>query len=211
MMWDQYLIDNRDKMLNRVEEVKLLPQTTPGTYLHLGCGPNVFRGFRNVDKFHIDPNVENFDMFQLPCEDCSVDGIYSSHALEHLPFRHAKMALIDWGRVLKKGGKVYLAIPDLEAIMKWLLECPDEEYKWTWIHYTLFGFQTDPNEGWQNPKLDLKVEQGQFHTCGFTKTSIQMFMEKAGLTVETIYSYDGWNTPSIWVEAKKKPSDPIFL
>lgn len=51
--------------------------------------------------------------YGLPFEDNAVDYIYSSHMLEHVFREEARTLLKDVHRVLKKGGWIRLAVPDL--------------------------------------------------------------------------------------------------
>ncbi len=174
-------------------------------FLHLGCGGRILDGFINIDKFYEDSKVINFDIFKLPYENQSTDIIFCSHVLEHLPIRHAKLAIKEWSRVLKpKEGKLFLAIPDLEIIIKLLLQPNLTEDEREWFIYTLFGFQTNPAN--RDPsKLDYLVDPGQFHTCGFTKSSILKELTINGLSVVNMFNFDGWGTPSIWIEAYVVP------
>lgn len=48
----------------------------------------------------------------------SVDAIRASHILEHLPLENAKALLCDCHRVLKPGGVLRIAVPDLEIMIK---------------------------------------------------------------------------------------------
>lgn len=197
--------DNLVKMLGRLEYIKQLPNLNKNdTYLHVGCGKNILDGFVNVDKYYIDSRVLNYDMYKLPNCPNSVSAIYSSHSLEHLPIRHAKMGIENWYSVLKPGGVLYLAIPDLEEIMHILLDPNisdnDKEY---WYMYTLFGYQADCSDLENAYKTDIPVDYGQFHTCGFSKRSISKLLIDKGFAIQDIYNYDGYNTPSIWVEARK--------
>lgn len=172
-------------------------------FLHLGCGGRVLKGFTNVDKYHKAHKVINYDIFQLPFEAESVDTIFCSHVLEHLPIRHAKMAIKEWARVLKKSdpqGGIYLGIPDLDLILQSLLEPNIDDRTREWFLYTLFGFQTNPANRDENV-LDYPVDLGQFHTCGFNKKTIQKELEQSGFTITDMFNYDGWGTPSIWVQA----------
>jgi SAM-dependent methyltransferase len=200
---------NRDQMVQRLETiVKDCPNH--GLSLHLGCGPHHLAGFINADKYYDHPRVVKWDMYQIPLVDGIVSTIYSSHALEHLPFHRAKLALVEWGRVLKQGGRVFLAIPDLEVICQKMLdpEIP-VEVRHSWYHYTLFGYQIDPNTLKQPNNLNLSdvsdfpLDEGQFHRCGFTEETIQYFLRQAGFDIAEIFKYDGYSTPSIWVSAVK--------
>ena len=172
-----------------------------GLCLNLGCGTRILEGFVNVDKYSKADGIQNYDIFKLPYES-EVDVIFCAHVIEHLPIRHARMALQEWGRVMKDGGKVYLGIPDLETIMYRLLDRTLDDKSREWLMYVLFGFQTNP--GNRGDDLDYPVDPGQFHTCGFTQESIRKELEDVGFECKEILNYDGWGTPSIWVVAERK-------
>jgi len=193
---------NLDLMLSRLSKIKALPTTDKALYLHLGCGVHVLDGFLNVDKYVQHPGVMQADMYDVPLPEKSVRAIYSSHALEHLPIRHAKMALENWAKILESNGMLYLAVPDLEAIMRAMLDANvSDQAKWDWYIYTLFGYQIEPGLKQDNP--DTPVCPGQFHTCGFTKAYLQKLLTSAGFKVTEIFDYDGWDTPSIYIEARR--------
>ena len=168
--------------------------------LNLGCGTRLLDGFVNVDKYSRLPNVNNYDIFTLPYG-TEVDVIFCAHVLEHLPIRHAKMAVKEWGRVMKDRGMLYLGIPDIEYVMSRLLDKDLDPQSREFLMYVLFGFQTNP--GNRGDRLDFPVDQGQFHTCGYTKETIKEELENAGFRCVQILNYDGWSTPSIWVVAER--------
>jgi len=166
-------------------------------YLNLGCGGRILDGFVNVDKYYQDDRVINFDIFQLPFENDSADAIFCAHVLEHLPFRHARLATREWARVLKQDAYLYLGIPDIELIFEYFKINNDIDL----FLVTLFGFQTDPDN--RGDDLDYPINEGHFHKCGFTKDMIIQQLESNGFQIEELYNYDGWGTPSIWVKAYK--------
>lgn len=194
---------NRNIVINKENYLfEVAKNDTDKVYLHLGCGGRILEGFINVDKYFEDPNVINYDIFKLPYGPNSIDVIYCSHVLEHLPIRHAKLAVIEWARVLKKGSKLYLAIPDLEIILHKVLDPTTSDKLQEWMMYTLFGYQTNPAN--RDPSvLDYGVDPAQFHTCGFTKETISKELTANNLTITEIFNFDGWGTPSIWVECLK--------
>ena len=198
--------NNLVKMLGRLEYIKQLPkkQTESNICLHVGCGKNILDGFVNIDKYYDDSRVINCDMYKLPHSPNSVSAIYSSHALEHLPIRRAKMCIENWYSILAQEGMLYLAIPDLEEIMHIFLDpnVPDTSKEY-WYMYTLFGYQADCSDLENAYRNDIPVDPGQFHTCGFSKKSISKLLTDNGFVIQDIYNYDGYATPSIWVEAKK--------
>jgi len=188
-----------NEMLRRLEYVKMLPLIdNKGVYLHLGCGPNIFPGFVNVDKFDIRPGVTNWDIGKIEMNESTVDAIYSSHSLEHLSIRDGIRALRNWHHVLKWGGTLYLAVPDLKEICLKMTQGNVEHIQSWWI-YTLFGYQA-PTE---SKGIDVPNEPGQYHMSGYTVETLQHELQQIGFKVDQIFTYDGWGTPSIWVEAKK--------
>ncbi len=87
--------------------------------LHLGCGKRNIPGFVNIDlaKFsHIRYHRPINDLKIL--KNNSVDLIYCCHAFEYFDQFEAFKALKEWRRVLKRGGKLRLAVPDFENIIK---------------------------------------------------------------------------------------------
>lgn len=62
-------------------------------------------------------NAVSLELF----EDNSVDKLYASHILEHLDYREARTGLSEWYRVLKEGGEIMIAVPDLKKLSKLIL------------------------------------------------------------------------------------------
>jgi len=185
--------------IQKLESIKKLPKSG-GLYLHLGCGPHILDNWINIDKYYEDPRVIKEDIYNLDCKE--VDGIYSSHSLEHLPIRHARLALKNWYKILKKGGVLYLAIPDLEETMRKILDSTITfTHRYFWYMHCLFGYQTDSSN--TSPSLDSEIDLGQFHTCGFTEELIRFYLNEDGFKVRELFKYDGWSTPSIYLEAEK--------
>lgn len=87
------------------------------TLLHLGCGKRLLPGFINVDA---EPGADmQLDLTQpLPWPDYSVDGIYSEHFIEHLTQAQGIALLRECRRVLKTGGVIRIATPDLAETVR---------------------------------------------------------------------------------------------
>jgi predicted SAM-dependent methyltransferase len=83
--------------------------------LNWGCGEHPESGWLNSDV----KNVPGIDIVAdvrsgLPLENDSIDYITSIHALPELPYEDLVPALSELRRVLKPGGVLRLALPDLE-------------------------------------------------------------------------------------------------
>lgn len=85
--------------------------------LHIGCGESRIPGWTHLDTRklrHVDVLA---DARQLPFRTGMVDSVYASHLLEHFPIREGLKILKEWRRVLKKGGTLYVAVPNWDAIL----------------------------------------------------------------------------------------------
>jgi len=106
--------------------------------LNLGSGTTRMRGYVNIDKYAKEADL-NIDAAELPYADNTVDKIYTSHMVEHVPFQEFQKMLKEWKRVLKVGGILMIRCPNIEAYLKkWLAG----NYKLRWgegIHW-LLGF-----------------------------------------------------------------------
>lgn len=92
-------------------------------YLNLGCGDRFHPDWENVDFYATGPNVRVHDLRKrTPYPDASFDVVYHSHVLEHFPRDAALILLQECYRLLKPGGIIRVAVPDLERIARLYLE-----------------------------------------------------------------------------------------
>lgn len=80
--------------------------------LNLGSGNIKFPGFINID------GEDGEDITNLDYDDNSVDLIYASHVLEYFDQVEVVDVIGEWYRVLKKGGKIRLAVPDFYELTR---------------------------------------------------------------------------------------------
>ena len=101
-----------------------LPKHSDGkVYVNVGCGFDTSDEFVNVDVLplpHIH-HVHNItDLVMFPKD--SVDLMYASHVLEHIPVKEVEKTLREWRRVLKKGGVLRLSVPDFDNLVDHYVE-----------------------------------------------------------------------------------------
>jgi SAM-dependent methyltransferase len=118
----------------RIYEVMFLPfrsrvikrylDSNAVTRLQIGTGPNVLHGWLNTDVY---PETGLLDSLRrvvfldatkpFPFPDRSIDYVFSEHVIEHLAYNSASNMLGECYRVLRPGGKIRIATPDLHAII----------------------------------------------------------------------------------------------
>src|ERR1700730_4755324 len=92
-------------------------------YLNLGCGYHFHPDWVNLDLQPSVPQVRRWDLRKrLPFDDASVDFVYHSHVLEHFSRKEGQKFMRECHRVLRPGGIIRVAVPDLERIAKLYLE-----------------------------------------------------------------------------------------
>lgn len=104
------------------------------TFLHVGCGhkrkDRTTAGFNTADwierRLDIDPQVapdivgSMLDMSAIANH--SMDGLYSSHNIEHLYSHEVAIALAEFKRVLKPDGFMVITCPDLQSVCALIAE-----------------------------------------------------------------------------------------
>lgn len=173
-----------DGLLKSQQAIELC-KSKIGKKLNLGSGGKRYQDYTNCD---INPGKdieEVFSMDAIPYPDKSIMAIHSEHAIEHLNHRQAQKALDEIYRVLVPGGNLHLQIPDLEECCRKFIEVPQHR---NWYRWTIYGAQRFP---------------GDNHQTGWTLDEIKTDVEKRGFKLVSIRRYDGYDTPSIELEATK--------
>jgi predicted SAM-dependent methyltransferase len=99
---------------------------TPPRRLNWGCGEHVLPGWINAD-IKSGPGVDHeCDIRKgLPLADASIDYAVSIHALQELSYPELVPALEELRRVLRPGGVLRLALPDLDRGIRAYLDGED--------------------------------------------------------------------------------------
>jgi predicted SAM-dependent methyltransferase len=115
--------------------------------LNLGCGARFHPEWTNLDLTPSSPEVRAYDLREaLPFESESFDVVYHSHLIEHLRRDDVVRFLRECRRVLRLGGILRIALPDLEAIARAYLKSLEKalqgkagsEHDYEWMMLELF-------------------------------------------------------------------------
>lgn len=192
--------------------------------LHIGCGGMVYGikpghiGPNETDWINMDyafgPNwlaepaahelVDGYprclahDMRDpLPFPDAFADGIFTCHALEHIPTRAVLPTLREWRRVLKPGAPARIIVPDLLGIAKKIVETDG------FLDWSLRGERTgDWEEGYTKLLTGIFGDQsgpGMLHMTGFTPRHLRDLLHRAGF--EEVAIQDVWDHEIFSIEA----------
>ncbi len=157
-----------------------------GLCLDIGSGPWPKQDYEAVDPYEPDARVDfRCNMWDLPYSDGSVEAIWSSHALEHVPKAKVVPTLAEWHRVLQPGGLLQLEVPDLLWVCRNFLEHPVAD----WNMDTIFGAQT---------------RDGEYHQTGFTIEILGDYLVATGFTLaEPISVVFNHGQDTLHAEARK--------
>lgn len=162
--------------------------------LNLCCGDDVRPDYLNIDVRRTRHNVLVVDLERdllsfIP--DDSVVEVVARDCVEHISWRRVEDLLKDIYRVLKCGGKLYIQVPDLEAIAKKVILNPDFKYGglegWKAISYWVYG--------------SGDYGEPSFHKAGFTISTLKKLLESIGFGIIDIRN-DGGTNINCWAYKK---------
>jgi predicted SAM-dependent methyltransferase len=147
--------------------------------LHLGAGPNVLDGWFNTDACPIDKRVFYIDASRsLPVDDQTFDYLFSEHLIEHLTYMDALSMLKECHRIVRPGGRIRIATPDIDKIIQLrVTEKSDLQQRYVKWHIDTFF----PEVGVYD---DIYVINNAFSGFGhkflYDENTLRTFMTKAG-------------------------------
>jgi SAM-dependent methyltransferase len=197
--------------------------------LNIGCGGRPLSGYINVDmdsiealrlryphqQFASDIKVFNYDIFNLPYADNSVDEIMADAFIEHLSFADEKKLFLEIKRVIKPDGVFKFSVPNFEKVVKMWLEAKDDFKDFYRLddeaiksqHW--FGnnsYTTDNRWGYLTAMIfGSQNGEGQYHVNCYTIPKIRAILKLIGFKeIEiTEFLWKGDRDPMINVVAKK--------
>ena len=107
--------------------------------LQLGCGKNILDGWLNTDiSLYCLLGVYLDASKRFPFKDGTFEYVFSEHVFEHLTYSQAMNMLQESYRVLKPGGVIRIATPDLRFLMG-LYQDPEKPLHKSYIEWYAKG------------------------------------------------------------------------
>jgi len=105
-------------VLRRPQAIRAYFQQCPTRKLQIGAGGNFLEGWLNTDYLPKSGRYVFLDATKpFPFADSSFDYVFSEHIIEHIPYQAGCFMLRECRRVLKPGGRVRIATPDLATLL----------------------------------------------------------------------------------------------
>lgn len=130
--------------------------------VNLGCGDHIIPSnatnrWLNIDDYKLTKNKDfkQGSALAIPLEKESVDYLLMDQVLEHLAMNEVPMALYEVKRVLKKGGRFVITVPDFKSAAEdWLAFNHNEAFNPIVYHYVsevVYGNQQHAGEFHKTP------------------------------------------------------------
>ncbi len=124
----------------------------------------------------------------LPFEDEEFEEIYASNVLEHVSHADVPAVLFEWIRILKKGGKIEIRVPN----MKWICQ---QYAQGSWVLSFIPGTELNAMHaifGGDNPGVP------HIHKAGFDQQNLSGLLRDCGITeIRDISDPNSWELKMI--------------
>jgi SAM-dependent methyltransferase len=201
---------SRRRQQQAVQERPMRILAPPGVrlVLHVGCGLREEQGlhesFRRPEwhelRLDIDPGVEPDIVASItdmaPVPDACVDALYSHHNIEHIFAHEVPLAIQEFFRVLRPGGEILLATPDLQSVARTIASgrLEDPLYRSASGNITaldvVYGYRPKIAEG----------RHYMAHRTGFTRGTLARRLGGAGFVDVHVTRETGF---ALWARARK--------
>ena len=142
--------------LRRQDSIRRYLATHAVRKLQIGAGPNALDGWLNADFTPHRPSDIFMDAtppFPLPGN--SFHLVFSEHMIEQVPPSSGRRMVAECYRVLKPGGRIRIATPNLEQIVGLRTPVPSAEQRqyvsWAIANHGSFALETDMRENIYRP------------------------------------------------------------
>lgn len=173
--------------LNRIFPPNYLKETYPSN-LHIGCGPHCLSGWLNTDINRTLSDVYYLDAARkFPFEDETFDFVFSEHLIEHLGFQGAKNMLCEVFRILKPGGVLRIATPDIRFLFELYLHREDPKTK-RYLAWSASAFYSDvydyfkENVSFSSPFIISYFFRNWGHQAIFDQETLSYMLRESGFS-----------------------------
>jgi predicted SAM-dependent methyltransferase len=160
-------------------------RTEPVPKLQLGAGPNPLRGWLNTDLLpDLYPEHRAETLFvdttrPLPFADGAFGYVFSEHQIEHIPEPAGRRMVAECFRVLRPGGRIRLATPDLAFAVR-LYTQPDGEEERRYVDWVLDRFLPEVHGGNRRCYVVNQLLNAHGHRFVYDEETLRAILDDAG-------------------------------
>lgn len=174
--------------------------------LNLGCGSHIMAGkeWINVDNYLLyegdkSKNFVQADIRKLPFETGSIDYIFCDQVVEHIAYKDVPTVFYEISRVLKKGGKAIIIVPDFQAVVQqWLDIQKDSSFDPVTYHYfseVVYGNQ---------------YHEGEFHKSAISAGYLNYVLNMVGLVEHKISVFPAFSEIPLYEGIRPHPPKALY-
>jgi predicted SAM-dependent methyltransferase len=171
-------------------------------FLNVGCGKKPIAHMINLN-YEWYPHVDlTWDILKpLPLRPNQLEGIFSEHVLEHLPYDRIPDILKDWHRVLRPGGSVRILVPDAELYLNTYVRAKNREP-------VVFPY----HESAATPMMIVnRVFRGYDHLYAYDFETMKRLLEQSGFTSVQHCSHRRGATPELLVDSEDRECESLRI
>jgi predicted SAM-dependent methyltransferase len=210
--------------VDRRRKLKAYFDTQDCPKLNLGAGKNPIFGWINADLRPWRKSIVYMNATKpLPLPSQSLNFLYTEHLIEHIEYEQAHAFLREAFRVLRRGGYMRIATPDLDRILRLKTDALDEVER-AYVAWSSLNYQPhqDDNPAFAINRMfreyghrfiyDYRTICGLLVACGFDqvrrgRVGESEHPEMAGLERHGHQIGDAFNRlETLIVEARKPPA-----
>jgi predicted SAM-dependent methyltransferase len=153
--------------------------------LQIGAGPNILPGWLNTDllpDFYPEHRrrVVRLDALKpFPFGDETFDYVFSEHQIEHVTEPEAQRLLAECCRILRPGGRIRIATPDLAAILR-LYDEELGEVEEEYVAWVLERFHPEVRSGNRACYVVNQMLNGHGHRFVYDEVTLAALLVGAG-------------------------------
>jgi predicted SAM-dependent methyltransferase len=153
--------------------------------LQIGTGDLPTSGWLNTDY---EPRAEGVIFLDgtrdFPMADRTFDAVYTEHVIEHVPFKDGATLLSESWRVLKPGGRIRIATPDLALLARLVVaqaagEDPTDPTAQRYLRWIADHFLEGPEQATPAHVLNHNVRSWG-HVFLYDEPTLRTALERAG-------------------------------
>jgi predicted SAM-dependent methyltransferase len=154
-------------------------------YLRIGCGSHTDPGWLATDLLPVRADVVYLDATRrFPLPEASFDAVHCEHVIEHVPYHAALAMLSECRRVLRDGGVLRIATPNIDLVRRLLDRADPDPALDSYVEWSnrTYGADAELHE-LANPVFAAnRLMRSWGHTFIYDEQTLRRALEAAGFT-----------------------------